>query len=136
MSAESQEYMDLDSLNTQEDMDLLDTGTYPVTVKNAIWEPEKGYIMLFLEPQHDTGKEIEDVVEVLSFPKPTDTKRSANFKKERLTSWIAATGLAPTSIQDLMDPNVWKGHVVNAQLIIKKDDEYGTQNKVKGISTL
>ena len=134
VTAETAELMDLDIFEVKE-AEILPTGTYTVTIKNAIWKEEKGYMLLFLTPEVE-GKnpgDIEDVAEMLSFPNSNDPNRTVRFKQQRLQAWVLGTGLPVRNTSELSDPEVWKGLGASVELVTESSEEYGTQNKVQSV---
>jgi hypothetical protein len=129
-TAETVELMDLDIFEERA-VELLEANTYSVTIKNAIWNDEKGYILLFLMAESD--KDTDDIAEIISFPKKGDPNRTVKFKQQRLQSWVSGTGLQIRRTSELSDPEVWKGLQASVEIVVEVTEEYGTQNKVQSV---
>ena len=137
MSAENGQMLGLEDILNPPDVDLLPTGTYPITVKNGIWKEDKNLLLLFCNVQHDTGKEVDDVTGFLNFPGEEDSNTQKRNKSNNIMAWVKAAGLTPETSAELADPEVWKGRQLSADIVVwPAKGEYSASNNIKAVNTI
>ncbi len=137
MSAENGMMWDLDQINNPPDVDLLPPGNYPVTIKNGLFKKDTSLLLLFCVVDHGTDKDIDDVTAFLNFPCDGDTKREQRDKSLNIRAWFTAAGIAPTTVEELTDPETWKGRQVSADIVIwAAKGEYSASNNIKSVNTI